>query len=607
LDPAPPPGPTALAWKQGQQVGNYTLGPHLGQGGMGVVFRARHRVTGEEVALKGIPRDAEAEDRQRFRREAEALATARGHPHVARVLDAGVHGDALYLATELCPGGDLRQQLRLGPRPMHDAVDLVARISRGIAHLHAHGILHRDLKPANVLFDTEGSPKLVDFGLARVGQRSDLTHTGQFMGTPAYASPEQALGHVDDIDERTDVYGLGGILYAALTAQPPFPQTNHLAVLCAVVEDAAPPPSSVRPDIEPELDAICLRALAKSPQERYPSALAMAEALEAWAKGSGGGAASAPRRAPVVLGALLLGALAGFAGGRALPAKGVASASPNASLGASPKASLGASPNASLGASPSASQSASPTPTASPKLERSPPSTGSGPNWKQGLRPLLPDMLATGTAVIVHVPKNHFPQLGYVVDRTPEGLRVYLADTIVTLPADTQCYPDLYDVGARVFAPDMSRKVPAVVKERRGFLALIEFATSERYSVPVTLLRYVGNGTPAKAPEAKIQWAPRPGFARGLHAAISIGKLGRALRMVYLFDGGGEYIPRNRVRENTLKPGDSLAPIVKQEVTRIVFARYVGGILIRGRRSDVAGPGEITAGIHRLRWLVPGD
>ena len=296
------------AWREGGQIGPYLLLSKLGQGGMGIVFRARHRESGREVALKGLAVGGDDSLLRRFTREAQAQAQVDDHPYVARIRESGSAAGYVYLAMDLLEGGDLGQRLRRGRLEQAEAASLVARLAQGVAHCHARGILHRDLKPGNVLFDDEGRPKLVDFGLARLEPgRSSLTKTGELLGTPAYMAPEQALGDPDQIDERSDVYALGAILYHCLTGERTFRGASTLEVLSQVVTEEPPAPSRLAP-VDPALEVICLRALAKDRAERYPSAAALAEALAEWEAGQ----APPPARAggAIALGGALLLALA---------------------------------------------------------------------------------------------------------------------------------------------------------------------------------------------------------------------------------------------------------------------------------------------------------
>jgi TPR repeat protein len=287
----------------GHCLGSYRLLDRLGQGGMGVVYRAMHVDTGAEYALKVLLPGADTEARLRFGREGEAQARVDVHPNVVRIHSAGVEGDSPFLVMDLAQGGDLDQRLRHGLPDPSESVAQLASLARGLAHVHACGILHRDLKPTNVLFDAAGVPKLVDFGLARLADAKTLTQTGTLLGTPAYMAPEQVRGEV--LDERTDVYGLGGVLYYALTGSPPFAGSSVLVTLNNVLEEHPVPPRTLRPEITRSIEAVCLRALAKAPADRFPSALAFAEALE------GGDPRSTPSR-NLVAGVAAVGLLAGL-------------------------------------------------------------------------------------------------------------------------------------------------------------------------------------------------------------------------------------------------------------------------------------------------------
>ncbi len=326
---APQDDGETLAWSgesMGPQLGPFRLLKSLGRGAMGAVWLGEHVESGGRYAIKTLPQQAEPELKQRFLREGEAQARVDAHPNVVRVHSAGETATHLYLVQDLASGGDLAQRLRRGPLPPEEAAGLVAALARGLAHVHGHGVLHRDLKPANVLFDEAGAPKLVDFGLARVASEvSALTRTGDLIGTPAYMAPEQARGVHREVDARAEVYGLGAILYHCLTGVPPFAGSTTLEVLTRVVSEAPRPPRELAPAVPPQLEAICLRCLAKEPGERYGSAGALAEALET--QPAPRAVAPPTRRAPVALGlavgalaaALLLG-LAWSLGGGAPPA-----------------------------------------------------------------------------------------------------------------------------------------------------------------------------------------------------------------------------------------------------------------------------------------------
>ena len=332
-----------MAWRVGERVAGFELEGVLGRGGMGVVYRARHLESGKRVALKTLPLDASLEARARFEREGQAQARVDRHPHVARVHSAGEAEGRGFLVLDLVAGGDLDSRLRQGPLEVAEALRVTLEVGRGLAHAHAHGVLHRDLKPANVLFDEQERAKLVDFGLARLEGEGTLTRSHQTMGTPGFMAPEQVDN--EDVGPAADVYGLGALLFACLTAHPPFRGVSAVATLYQVLNDAPPAPSSLVPGVPPALDRLVARALAKSPSERYASAAEMVAALEA----CGGDQAEARRGRALTLG-LSLGVLA------CLAAAGVVLSS------ASPRVPP---------ASPSAPSAASPATTPSPGAERS--------------------------------------------------------------------------------------------------------------------------------------------------------------------------------------------------------------------------------------------
>ena len=267
-------------------LGDYELLNEIARGGMGVVWRARQRRLNRVVALKllresSLPGESGA---RRFRIEAEAAAALR-HPHIVHVYEVGETGGRWFLSMELL-AGSLAEKLRAGHLSPREAAGLLAKIARAVQHAHDRGILHRDLKPANILLDEAGEPRVSDFGLARLEARpDDLTVSGAALGTPAYMSPEQAAGKHREITTLSDVHGLGTILYEALTGRLPFRGESQLAVLRRVTEEEPARPSAGTPGIDRDLDTICLRCLQKEPARRYPSALALAEDLDRWARG----------------------------------------------------------------------------------------------------------------------------------------------------------------------------------------------------------------------------------------------------------------------------------------------------------------------------------
>lgn len=282
--------------RPGDRIGPYLVEALLGRGAMGAVYRVRHADTDEQLALKvladiGLNIDGESDDSLvRFRREAEILARIDAHPGIVRVRNFGVDEGQPWCAMEYVEGSSLAELLRAGPLSPRRAASLLALISRAIDFVHGHGVLHRDLKPANVVIDVEGRPRILDFGLAHDAWAERLTRSGDILGTPSYMAPEQVApgvgGRAGELGPWTDVYALGSMLYATLTGRPPFAVGNARSVMLDVVSTESRPPSQRNATVSVELDAICLRAIAKEPAHRYPSAAAFAEDLERWLAGA---------------------------------------------------------------------------------------------------------------------------------------------------------------------------------------------------------------------------------------------------------------------------------------------------------------------------------
>jgi formylglycine-generating enzyme required for sulfatase activity len=255
-----------------ETFGRYRIKKRLAQGGMGAVYLARDTTLDRDVALK-VPL-VEGDDRgewlARFYREARASAALR-HPNLCPVYDVGEIDGTPYLTMAYIKGRTLAQMAGR-PYPPPQAAGIARKIALALAEAHRRGVLHRDLKPANVMIDRRGEPIVMDFGLARRGGVDDprLTRSGTMLGTPAYMPPEQVLGDLDALGPACDVYGVGVILYELLCGRPPF-QGATPAVLRQVLGTAPPLPSQVNPDIDPRLEAICLKAMAKDPGERHAS------------------------------------------------------------------------------------------------------------------------------------------------------------------------------------------------------------------------------------------------------------------------------------------------------------------------------------------------
>jgi serine/threonine-protein kinase len=265
----------------------YEVLGELGRGGMGVVYKARQSGLNRVVALKTLRAGGRATPPElaRFRAEAEAVARLR-HPNVVQIYDIGEHDGVPFLCLELVEGGSLATELARAPRSPREAARLLEALARAVHHAHEQGIVHRDLKPANVLLAADGTPKLTDFGLAKLlDSVCGQTQSEVVLGTPAYMAPEQAAGQSKQVGPAADVYALGAILYECLTGRPPFRGDDRLELLLQVLEREPDAPRLHNRGVEPALEAICLKCLEKAPADRYPSAQALAEDLAAYLQG----------------------------------------------------------------------------------------------------------------------------------------------------------------------------------------------------------------------------------------------------------------------------------------------------------------------------------
>jgi eukaryotic-like serine/threonine-protein kinase len=284
----------------GARLGPYVLGPALGAGGMGEVYRAHDSRLGRDVAIKLLPPDV-ADDPERLRRfESEARAAAAlNHPNILVVHDVGREHDTSYLVTELLEGRTLRDVIDGGAVPLTRALDYAVQIAEGLAAAHARGIVHRDLKPENVFVTADGRVKILDFGLAkavRLGEAAVASTLGHVtapnvvLGTPGYMAPEQVRG--EPVDQRADIFAFGCVLYELLGGRPAFAGATTLEILSAILRDTPAPPAS----LPPALARIVTRCLEKEPERRFQRAGEVHAALEAIQTGAGlSGAMRVPR------------------------------------------------------------------------------------------------------------------------------------------------------------------------------------------------------------------------------------------------------------------------------------------------------------------------
>ncbi|MEA2440641.1 MAG: serine/threonine protein kinase, bacterial [Thermoleophilaceae bacterium] len=262
----------------GQRFGAYLLGKLIGRGGMGVVYQAQHVHLGRTVALKLLtPELSESEDfRTRFLRESRIAASIE-HPGIVTVYDAGEVNGVLYLAMRYVRGTDLAALLtQRGPLIPKETLSILGQVAEALDAAHAAGLVHRDVKPANVMIEGDRC-YLADFGLTkRTAETRALTEAGQFLGTVDYVAPEQIEGR--EVDGRADVYALGCVLFECITGSRPFPRDSQVAVIFAQLREPPPRASELRPDLPGAIDAVIQRALAKSPDERYPTCAALVAA-----------------------------------------------------------------------------------------------------------------------------------------------------------------------------------------------------------------------------------------------------------------------------------------------------------------------------------------
>jgi len=278
--PPPPPGGVPCA-------GRYEFLGELARGGMGVVCKVRDRILGRVVALKTLRagEGVRPEGVVRFRREAEAVARL-DHPHIIRLHEFGEEGGRPYFTMPLAEGGSLAGRAHTFRADPRAAAVLLEKVAGAVGHAHSLGVLHRDLKPSNVLLDAAGEPLVADFGLVKfVDAASDLTQTGDVLGTPSYMAPEQAAGRIDEVGARTDVWALGAILYELLTGRLPFPGRNREEVLHNILTTTPARPRELNPDLDPALEAVVRKCLRHEPGERYPTAEALAADLACWLHG----------------------------------------------------------------------------------------------------------------------------------------------------------------------------------------------------------------------------------------------------------------------------------------------------------------------------------
>jgi serine/threonine-protein kinase len=263
-----------------KKIGRYKVLGEIGRGAMGVVYKAEDPNLDRAVALKTIMLDKDAEGRAEYQKRFMVEAKAAGklqHANIVTVYDYGEAEGNAYLAMELVEGTDLRKRAQQGALPPIEAVEIGCQVAEGLAYAHGRGIVHRDIKPANIMLPDRGAAKIMDFGLARMRVADHKTSTGIVLGTPRYMSPEQISGQ--PVDQRSDIFSLGIVLWEMLTGRRLFSGTEMAQVSHSIAYDEHEPPTRVNSDLPAMLDFVVARALKKDPAVRYQDADEMAADL----------------------------------------------------------------------------------------------------------------------------------------------------------------------------------------------------------------------------------------------------------------------------------------------------------------------------------------
>lgn len=263
------------------QLGRYEVLGELGQGAMGVVYKAKDPLIDRVVAIKtinlGLALDEKEEYEGRFYQEAKAAGRL-SHPNIVTIYDVGRNDEVAYIAMEFLEGRELRDIMNdEGLLPVHQVLDIVAQVASGLAYAHENDIVHRDVKPSNIMVVRDGHVKITDFGIARMASSSVRTQTGMVLGSPKYMSPEQVMGKL--IDQRSDIFSLGVMLYEMLTGQAPFTGDNVNAIMYQTLNTIPSPPNTLNSDVPEMVNFIVAKALSKGLEDRYQDAKDFADDL----------------------------------------------------------------------------------------------------------------------------------------------------------------------------------------------------------------------------------------------------------------------------------------------------------------------------------------
>jgi len=254
----------------GRTISHYKILSKLGEGGMGVVYKAEDLKLHRFVALKFLPPSTgDDKARQRFTHEAQAISTLE-HPNICAIYEVDESPESqMFIVMPCYEGVSLQSRIARGPLKLDEAIQTAGQVASGLARAHEKGVVHRDIKPANIFITKDGA-KIVDFGLAKLAAQTKLTKTGTTVGTTMYMSPEQARGQ--ETDQRSDIWSLGAVLYEMLTGRPPFTGEHEAAVLYQIMNEEPQPVTGVRIGVPMELERIVSKCTAKDPGERYQHA-----------------------------------------------------------------------------------------------------------------------------------------------------------------------------------------------------------------------------------------------------------------------------------------------------------------------------------------------
>lgn len=265
------------------QLGRYEIVDELGQGAMGIVYKAKDPLIDRVVAIKTINLSLALNEKEeyeaRFYQEAKAAGRL-SHPNIVTIFDVGKSGDIAYIAMEFLQGRELRDIMNdCGLLPLDQVLDIAIQVARGLAYAHEHDIVHRDIKPSNIMVVRDGHCKITDFGIARMASSAVRTQTGMVLGSPKYMSPEQVMGKA--LDQRSDIFSLGVMLYEMLIGKAPFNGENVNAIMYQTLNTVPPPPTTLNSAVPEMINFIVAKALAKGVEDRYANATEFADDLRA--------------------------------------------------------------------------------------------------------------------------------------------------------------------------------------------------------------------------------------------------------------------------------------------------------------------------------------